>query len=82
MTGQVRLDIYPDGGMARMRVSGRPTAEARTALAERFLRVLPEPQLADLLRAAGLPAAEAARRAATRAGLDALPPAARELFRL
>ena len=82
VTGQVRLDIYPDGGMARLRVSGRPTAEARAALAERFLRVLPEPQLAGLLRAAGLPAAEAARRAETRAGLDSLPPAARELFRL
>ncbi len=82
VTGQVRLDIYPDGGMARLRVLGRPTAEARAALAERFLRVLPEPQLAGLLRAAGLPPAEAARRAETRAGLDSLPPAARELFRL
>ena len=78
----VRLTIYPDGGMARLRVSGRPTAQARAALAERFLRVLPEPQLAALLRAAGLPAAEAARRAEARAGLDGLPPAARELFRL
>jgi allantoicase len=82
VTGRVRLDIYPDGGMARLRVSGRPTAEARAALAERFLRVLPEPQLAALLRAAGLTAAEAARRAEARAGLDGLPPAARELFRL
>src|SRR5207244_1843827 len=63
VTSQVRLDIYPDGGMARLRVLGRPTVEARAALAERFLRLLPEPQLAGLLRAAGLPAAEAARRA-------------------
>ncbi len=85
VTGQVRLDIYPDGGMARLRVLGRPTAQARAALAERFLRVLPEPQLAGLLRAAGLPPDEAARRASARAGLDGLdglPPAARELFRL
>ena len=82
VTGQVRLDIYPDGGMARLRVLGRPTAQARAALAERFLRVLPEPQLAGLLRAAGLPPDEAARRASARAGLDSLPPAARELFRL
>jgi allantoicase len=91
VTGHVRLDIYPDGGMARLRVLGRPTAQARTALAERFLRLLPEPQLAGLLRAAGLPADEAARRAGARAGLDSpeslevldgLPPAARELFRL
>ena len=85
VTGQVRLDIYPDGGMARLRVLGRPTTEARAGLAERFLRLLPEPQLAGLLRAAGLPAGEAARRAGARAGLpalDGLPAAARELFRL
>jgi len=84
-TGQVRLDIYPDGGMARLRVLGRPTAAAREALADRFLRLLPEPQLTGLLRAAGLPAAEADRRAGTRAGLDVLdglPPEARALFRL
>jgi allantoicase len=82
VTGQVRLDIYPDGGMARLRVLGRPTAQARAALAERFLRALPEPQLAGLLRAAGLPPDEAARRAGSRAGLDGLPAAIRELFRL
>jgi allantoicase len=82
VAGQVRLDIYPDGGMARLRVLGRPTAQARAALAERFFRVLPEPQLAGLLRAAGLPPDEAARRAVTRAGPDSLPPSARELFRL
>ena len=91
VTGQVRLDIYPDGGMARLRVLGRPTAQARTTLAERFLSLLPESQLAGLLESAGLAcAAEAARRAgAARAGaragrdvLDGLPPEARALFRL
>ena len=91
VTGQVRLDIYPDGGMARLRVLGRPTAAARAALADRFLRLLPEPQLAGLLRAAGLPAAEADRQARAdlqaraRAGLgflDGLPPEVRALFRL
>ncbi len=82
VNGQVRLDIYPDGGLARLRVFGRPTPSARTALAERFLRLLPGPQLADLLRVAGLPPAEAARWAEAQAGLDNLPPSARELFRL
>jgi allantoicase len=96
-TGQVRLDIYPDGGMARLRVLGRPAAAAREALADRFLRLLPGPQLAGLLRAGGLPTAEADRRAGTdrqagtdqragaRAGLDVLdglPPEVRALFRL
>jgi allantoicase len=91
VTGQVRLDIYPDGGMARLRVLGRPTAQARTTLAERFLSLLPESQLAGLLESAGLPPAEAARRAeavrrpGARAGLDVLDglaPEARALFRL
>ena len=86
---QVRLDVYPDGGMARLRVFGTPTLQARTALADRFLRLLPGPQLAALLRAAGRPADEAARRAepgAARAEPGALladlPPTARESFRL
>jgi allantoicase len=84
VTGQVRLDIYPDGGMARLRVFGQPTAAARTQLAERFLRLLPAPQLEATLRTAGLAPAEAARHAARPGSftLDALPPSARALFRL
>jgi len=69
---RVRLDVYPDGGMARLRVLGRPTAAARAALAERFLRLLPVEQLDSLLRGAGLAAG----------GLDDLPPSVREQFRL
>lgn len=79
---QVRLDVYPDGGMARLRVFGMPTPEARGALADRFLRLLPGSQLAALLRAAGLPSDEAARRAGARAGVADLPPAGYERFRL
>ena len=79
---QVRLDVYPDGGMARLRVFGMPTPRARTALADRFLRLLPEAQLTAVLGAAGLAPDEAARRARARAGLADLPPAARERFRL
>jgi allantoicase len=82
---QVRLDVYPDGGMARVRVFGTPTPQARAALAGRFLRLLPEAQLAAVLRAAGLAPDEALRRAAARAGLADLadlPAAARERFRI
>lgn len=79
--GQVRLDIYPDGGMARLRVLGRPTQAARTGLAARFLRLLPDAQLEAVLRAAGLPPGEVARLAAARAGLEDLPPALRDRFR-
>jgi allantoicase len=75
---QVRLDVYPDGGMARLRVLGTPTPAARAALADRFLGLLPGPQLADLLRMAGLPPA----RAGSRVGLADLPPSVREQFRL
>lgn len=88
VASSVRLDIYPDGGMARLRVLGRPTAAARAELAGRFLGLLPEPQLAGLLRAAGLPAAEAAAltpdEAARIAGSspEELPPSLREQLRL
>jgi allantoicase len=80
VTGHVRLDIYPDGGMARLRVLGRPTAGARAELAARFLRLLPEAQLTGLLRAAGLPAAEAGPIAVASPG--DLPPSLREQLRL
>ncbi len=79
---QVRLDIYPDGGMARLRVLGTPTPQARAALADRFLRLLPEPQLADLLRAAGLPDDEASSRAAARGGVAGLPSSVRGQLRV
>ncbi len=79
---QVRLDVYPDGGMARLRVFGVPTPEARLALAERFLRLLPEAQLAALLREAGLSAGEHALLAGSRPTPADLPQAERERFRL
>ena len=84
VTSAVRLDIYPDGGMARLRVLGRPTAAARAELAARFLRLLPSGQLTGLLRAAGLPAAEADRRAGAFSGElpGDLPPSLREQLRL
>jgi len=82
VAGQVRLDVYPDGGMARLRVLGTPTGAAREALADRFLRLLPESQLAGVLRAAGLPADEAGRRAAARTGVAGLPTSGHAQFRL
>lgn len=38
---QVRLDVYPDGGLGRFRVFGRPTDQALDALTDRFLQALP-----------------------------------------
>ncbi|MGH3230625.1 MAG: allantoicase [Streptosporangiaceae bacterium] len=87
---EVRLDVYPDGGMARLRVFGVPTAGGRAALADRFLRLLPGPQLSALLRGAGVAAQDADRlasasasaSASARAGVADLPMAARAGFRL
>jgi allantoicase len=33
---RVRLDVYPDGGMARLRLWGRPTADGTAALRRRW----------------------------------------------
>jgi allantoicase len=32
----VRLDVFPDGGMARLRLWGRPTDAGRAALEQAF----------------------------------------------
>ena len=48
---RVRLDVYPDGGMARLRLWGRPTAAGRAALGPALVR-----------RAARRPGARGARR--------------------
>ncbi len=37
----VRMDIFPDGGMARLRLHGRPDPEGRAALQHRFDETLP-----------------------------------------
>ncbi len=37
----VRLDVLPDGGLARLRVLGELTADARAALAQRWLDTTP-----------------------------------------
>lgn len=39
---RVRLDVYPDGGISRLRVVGELTAEARAELARRWLALLPD----------------------------------------
>jgi allantoicase len=41
----VRLNIFPDGGISRLRISGMPTAAARQAAVLRVLNVMDEPDL-------------------------------------
>src|SRR5215469_702979 len=49
----VRLDVYPDGGMARLRLPAELTAAAREQLALRWFNLLPQAQAAAVLAAAG-----------------------------
>ena len=49
----MRLDVYPDGGMARLRLWGRPTAEGRRQLGHRWFEALPPEQAVAVLVAAG-----------------------------
>jgi len=76
----VRLDVYPDGGMARLRLPAELTAAARDQLALRWFNLLPESQAAAVLAAAG----DAHRTTLTARPLSSvteLPPALRAQLR-
>jgi allantoicase len=70
---RVRLDVFPDGGMARLRLWGRPTAAGRSALGRRWFAALPDVQALEVLRSVGL-APEDAGRLLKRPLPDELPP--------
>jgi allantoicase len=55
---RVRLDIFPDGGLARLRLYGAPTAAALDALTRRWYHALSEPHARAVLATAGLSPAE------------------------
>jgi allantoicase len=80
----VRVDVYPDGGFARLRLWGDLTARGRERLGLNWYNRLPADHLAAVLQAeAGLPADEAAAVAAARPVTDpaALPAAVPRLVR-
>ncbi|PYC76792.1 allantoicase [Streptomyces tateyamensis] len=62
----VRFNVYPDGGVARLRLTGRLTESGRAALALRWFDALPAAEAAAALTGAGLTAAEAGALAAAR----------------
>lgn len=62
----VRLDVYPDGGMARLRLFGDLTPDGRAELVVRWFNALPASQARDVLAEAGVDAAEAERVVAAR----------------
>jgi allantoicase len=70
----VRLDVFPDGGLARLRLHGDLSAEGRAALGLRWLNSLPAAQARELLASCCGAPAWVDRMAAGRpyAGLDAL----------
>jgi allantoicase len=46
---RVRLDVFPDGGVGRLRLYGMPAEAGRAALLLRFANALPDSQLVTLL---------------------------------
>ncbi|QMU76028.1 allantoicase [Streptacidiphilus sp. PB12-B1b] len=67
----VRLDVFPDGGVARLRLTGRLTGAGHTALALRWLNAVPAAEARTALAEAGLTAPEAQAVAAARPLVDA-----------
>lgn len=79
----VRLDVYPDGGMARVRLYGDLTAPARAELGLRWLNLLPEGHARQVMAGeGGLDPAEADRLVAARplAKLSEVPQRLRALL--
>jgi allantoicase len=52
---EVRMDVYPDGGMARLRLYGALTDAGRSAFVLRWFNLLPQSQAVAVLAAAGVP---------------------------
>jgi allantoicase len=71
---RVRLDVYPDGGMARLRLWGRPTAAGRAAVGRRWFDGLPDVQALEALGSIGVPPQVAGRLVGARPLTGELPP--------
>jgi allantoicase len=57
----VRLDVYPDGGVARLRVHGEVAPGALARLVSRWLTLMPEPSAREVLDEVGVPEADVER---------------------
>ena len=77
---RVRLDVFPDGGMARLRLWGRPTATGRAELGRRWFDALPDVQALEVLGSVGVPPADAGRLVRIRPVAAELPAAAARLI--
>jgi allantoicase len=72
----VRMDVYPDGGMARLRLHGALTDAGRRNLVLRWLNRLPTTNVVTVMTEAGLSDADATALEAARP-LDDVPPVLR-----
>src|SRR6476661_3374072 len=77
---RVRLDVFPDGGMARLRLWGRPTAAGRAELGRRWFDALPDVQALEVLGSVGVPPQQAGPLVGRRPLGDDLPPAVARLL--
>ena len=77
---RVRLDVFPDGGMARLRLWGRPTPAGRGALGRRWFDALPDVQALEVLGSIGVPPSEAGRLVGARPITGAVPEAVARLL--
>ncbi|GAA3755462.1 allantoicase [Spinactinospora alkalitolerans] len=80
---RLRLDVYPDGGLARFRAVGTPSADGRCALWLRWLNALPRAQADAALSTFGLTGAQIADVLAARPieKADGLPAALADAVR-
>jgi allantoicase len=76
----VRLDVFPDGGMARLRLWGRPTVAGRSELGRRWFDALPDVQALEVLGSLRVDPAEAGRLVGARPLTGEPPPAVRTLL--
>jgi allantoicase len=76
----VRLDVFPDGGMSRLRLWGRPTGAGRAELGWRWFAALPDVQALEVLGSLGVDPATAGRLAGSRDLPGELPPAVARLL--
>lgn len=67
---QVRMDVYPDGGMARLRLHGGLTSAGKQDMVLRWYNRLPAGQAITVLTMAGLSTADAERMASERPAND------------
>ena len=76
----MRLDVFPDGGMARLRLWGRPTRAGRAELGRRWFDALPDVQALQVLESVGVAPADAGRLVGGRPLPADLPPAVARLL--